>query len=414
MRQFEVMSPTVTRASPPDLRRALDGRWFSGRGRPAEGTVWPTPRQELLLRSALLAGDAARSAWARWSADADGGVDPSSIQLLPLVYRNLVEQGVRDERLAALKPRYTATWAQNAKLFRLLAETLRGLHRAGIPTLVVKGAALLPLYYRDSGVRGMGDFDVLVPERRFRDAAAALLGVGWGTRFRRPDLFDTRFDHAIAFLDAAGNSVDLHCHLLMACCEPGADDAFWDASQPLAIEGVETRTLCATDHLIQACIHGLNWVRVPPLRWVADAIKVMRGEPGGIDWDRLEDQARSRELALPLEATLSYLHRTFDASVPEDVLRRLAGAPVSRTDRMRFAFWAENPRGRPLGRLLHHYVMYTRGVRGTGPLGHVGALPAYFRFWTRTDRAWKIPFQLGLKSVRAVGHRLGLYRYWDA
>lgn len=409
------MSPAVTAPSTPDLRHALDGRWFSGRGRRSEGAVWPTPLQELLLQAALLEGDLAGSAWTRWSNDVDwNGLDPSSIQLLPLVYRNLVELGLKDERLAALKPRYTVTWGQNEKLFRLLAETLPVLHARDIPTLVVKGAALIPLYYRDSGVRGMGDFDVLVPERRFRDAAAALGEAGWGTRFWRPDRFDTRFDHAIAFLDAAGNSVDLHCHLLMACCEPGADDAFWEASRPLAIEGVETRTLCGTDHLIQACIHGINWVRVPPLRWVADAIKVMREEPEGIDWDRLADVARSRELALPLESTLEYLRRTFAAPVPEETLRRLADAPASRTERMRFAFWAEDPRQRPLGRILHHYVMYTRGVRGTGALGHVRALPAYFRFWTRTDRVWKIPFQLGLKGVRAVGHRLGLYRYWDA
>ena len=405
----------MTAPSTPDLQHALDGRWFSGRGRRSEGAVWPTPLQELLLQAALLEGDLAGSAWTRWSNDVDwNGLDPSSIQLLPLVYRNLVELGLKDERLAALKPRYTVTWGQNEKLFRLLAETLPVLHARDIPTLVVKGAALIPLYYRDSGVRGMGDFDVLVPERRFRDAAAALGEAGWGTRFWRPDRFDTRFDHAIAFLDAAGNSVDLHCHLLMACCEPGADDAFWEASRPLAIEGVETRTLCGTDHLIQACIHGINWVRVPPLRWVADAIKVMREEPEGIDWDRLADVARSRELALPLESTLEYLRRTFAAPVSEETLRRLADAPASRTDRMRFAFWAEDPRQRPLGRLLHHYVMYTRGVRGTGALGHVRALPAYFRFWTRTDRVWKIPFQLGLKGVRAVGHRLGLYRYWDA
>ena len=409
------MSPAVTAPSTPDLRHALDGRWFSGRGRRSEGAVWPTPLQELLLQAALLEGDLAGSAWTRWSTDVDwNGLDPSSIQLLPLVYRNLVQLGLKDEPLAALKPRYTVTWGQNEKLFRLLAETLPVLHARDIPTLVVKGAALIPLYYRDSGVRGMGDFDVLVPERRFRDAAAALGEAGWGTRFWRPDRFDTRFDHAIAFLDAAGNSVDLHCHLLMACCEPGADDAFWEASRPLAIEGVETRTLCGTDHLIQACIHGINWVRVPPLRWVADAIKVMREEPEGIDWDRLADVARSRELALPLESTLEYLRRTFAAPVPEETLRRLADAPASRTERMRFAFWAEDPRQRPLGRILHHYVMYTRGVRGTGALGHVRALPAYFRFWTRTDRVWKIPFQLGLKGVRAVGHRLGLYRYWDA
>lgn len=407
--------PAATDARRPPGPEALKGRWLSGRGRPAGGAVWPTPRQELLLRAALLEGDAASSAWRRWSSEVDmEGLDPSSIQLLPLVYKHLVAQGVKDDSVAALKPRYAVTWGQNQKTFRLLVQTLRRLHAADIETLVVKGAALIPLFYRDSGVRGMGDFDVVVRERQFGDAVRVLLGAGWGTRFWRPELFDTRFDHAIAFLDADGNSVDLHCHLLMACCEPTADDPFWDASRPLEIEGEATRTLCATDHLIQACVHGINWVRVPPLRWIADAMTVMQGRQEGIDWDRLAELAQTRELTLPLESTLSYLRRTFDAPVPEDVLRRLAGGPITRTDRLRFAFWAEDPRGRPLGRLLHHYVMYTRGVRGAGAVGRIQALPAYFRFWTRTDRLWKIPFQLGLKGVRVVANRLGLYQYWDA
>lgn len=413
-RHFELMPRAEIGMTTTSGPRVFEGRWFAGSSRRAEGAVWPTPRQELLLRSALLEGDAAGSAWERWSAVVDLDlVDPSSIQILPLAYRNLVQQGFKDDRLAAIKPRYAVTWGRNQKLFRLLRETLIRLHAAGIETLVVKGAALIPLYYRDSGVRGMGDFDVLVPEHRFQDAVRVLEAAGWSSVFWRSDVFDPRFEHALAFLDLAGNSVDLHCHLLMACCEPGADDPYWEASRPLEIEGVSTRTLCATDHLIQACVHGLTWVRVPPLRWVADAMAVMRGEPGGIDWDRLETLARRQELILPLEATLSYLHRAFDAPVPAPVLRHLAEAPVSRTDRLRFTNWQQNPRGRPVGRLLHHYVMFSRGLRGTGVMERAQAVPDYFRFWAGTDRLWRVPFEIGLKSVRTIAHRLGLYHYWD-
>ncbi|MGH7571512.1 MAG: nucleotidyltransferase family protein [Gemmatimonadota bacterium] len=406
--QFVLMGPTVDEKLAP-------GTWFAGTGRPAEGAVWPRPDQELLLHAALSRGDEAVAAWRRWADEVDlDALDPGAGQILPLAYRNLVDQGVQDERLAALKRRYAFTWAQNQRMFRMLGGILRLLHAAGIETLVFKGAALVPLYYRDGGVRGMGDVDVLVRPERFHEAARALGEAGWGTHFWSPELFDTRFEHALAFFDAADNSVDLHCHLLMACCERDADLDFWEASRPLQVDGMTTRTLCATDHLVQACVHGLNWVRVPPIRWVADAITVLRAAPDDIDWDRLELLAREREIALPTGAALAYLNRAFATPVPDETMRRLEAIPVSRGDRLRFGVWMENARGRPLALILHHWAMFSRGVRGAGPLERVHGLRDYLRFWAHTDRVWKVPVVLTQKGLRVVGHRLGLYRYWDA
>lgn len=402
------MDPTVGEKPAP-------GMWSASPGRSAEGAVWPTPNQELLLRAALSQGADATTPWRRWRDEVElDELDPGSAQILPLAYRNLVDQGVGDERIDALKPWYAVTWAQNQRTFRLLAEILRRLHAAGIETLVFKGAALIPLYYRDAGVRGMGDVDILVRPERFREAARVLGEAGWRTQFWRPELFDTRFEHALAFFDAANNSVDLHCHLLMACCEPDADVLFWEASRQLEIEGVRTRTLCATDHLVQACVHGLNWVRFPPVRWIADAITVLRVAPDEIDWDRVELLAREREITFPIAAALDYLARVFAAPLPAVTARRLEAIPVSPTERLRFGVWMEDTRGRPLALLVHHWIMYSRGVRGADALERARGLAAYLRFWAHTDRVWKIPLMLAVKGLRVVGHRLGLYRYWDA
>lgn len=390
------------------------GAWLAGPGRPAGGAVWPEPAQEMLLRAALARGDEAAAAWRRWAHEVDpDAVDPASAQILPLVYRNLVDQGIEDDRLAALKPRYAVTWARNQRNFRVLGDILRRLGAAGMETLIFKGAALIPLYYRDAGVRGMGDVDVLIRPERFQDALRVLGDAGWESLSWRPDLFETRFQHALALYDGAGNSVDLHCHLLMACCEPGADLPFWEASRSLEVEGVQTRTLCTTDHLLQACVHGLNWVQVPPIRWVADAITVLRVAPDEVDWDRVDRLVRERDMALPVSAALDYLRRVFDAPVPDDSLRRLGTIPVSFTDRLRFGVWMKSSRGRPLALLLHHCAMFSRGVGPAGAVERARALPAYLRFWANTDRTWKIPAVLAAKGVRVIGHRLGLYRYWD-
>lgn len=402
------MDPVVT-------QKYARGAWFEGASRPAAGAVWPGPAQELLLRAALSQGAEAAEAWRRWTESVDPDeIDPASAQVLPLVYRNLVDQGIEDDRLASLKPRYAVTWARNQRNFRLLNGILERLGAAGIETLIFKGAALIPLYYRDSGVRGMGDVDVMIRPERFSDALHLLGEAGWKTLSWRPEVFDTRFQHALALYDEIGNSVDLHCHLLMACCEPGADLPFWEASRPFQVEGAPTRTLCTTDHLLQACVHGLNWVQVPPIRWVADAITMLRVAPDEVDWDRAHRLALERDMALPVREALGYLHRAFDAPVPADTLRRLGSIPVSYSDRLRFGVWMKSSRGRPLALLLHHWTMFSRGLGRAGAVERAHGLPAYLRFWANTDRIWKIPAVLATKGVRVIGHRLGLYRYWDA
>lgn len=402
-----MMAPTMA-------EKYASGAWFAGPGQSAQGAVWPEPDQELLLRVALASSTEAAAAWRRWVEEVDlDELDPASAQILPLAYRNLVDHGVQDERIAALKPRYALTWAQNQRSFRLLGGILRRLEAAGIETLVFKGAALIPLYYRDGGVRGMGDVDVLVKPERFHEAARVLGEEGWRSLSWRPELFDTRFEHALALYDAARNSVDLHCHLLMASCGPNADLPFWEGSRPLEIEGTPTRTLCTTDHLLQACVHGLNWVRVPPIRWVADAITVLRAAPHDVDWDRLDHLVRELAMALPVTAALGYLRRVFDAPVPAGTMRRLETIPVSLADRLRFGVWMRSARGRPLALLLHHWAMFSKGLGRAGALERARGLPDYLRFWANTDRVWKIPGVLAAKSLRVVGHRLGLYRYWD-
>jgi hypothetical protein len=392
------------------------GKWGRMDGRPANGgSVWPTPAQVLLLKAALLQSDEAVEAWTQWrERSALDGVDPSSAQLYPLAYRNLSRIGVQDPDLSELKRHYLATWVGNQRLFRQLAATLNELNAAGLPTLVLKGAALVPLYFRDDGVRGMGDFDILVPEERFKEACAVLMRGSWEPLHYEPEYFDTRFEHAIAFLEPGGTSVDLHCHALIHSCEPGADEMFWEGSQPLEVNGARTRTLNATDHLVQVCAHGLTWVKNPPIRWVADAMTILARAGESIEWDRLVRVTVARGVTLHVAAPLDFLKTTFDAPIPAEVLDTLHRAPASRSDRTEHRNWMLNKRGKPLPLLWLHWRMFHRGVCDVGPVARVRAFPDYLRFWAQTDRLWKIPVSLSVKGMRVLGRRLGLYEYWDA
>ena len=75
---------------------------------------WPNPQQELLLRAALLEGEAALSAWQQWQAEADlDHLDYGSFRLLPLLYQNLQRHQIKHPWLPTLKGIHRRTWYQN-------------------------------------------------------------------------------------------------------------------------------------------------------------------------------------------------------------------------------------------------------------------------------------------------------------
>ena len=128
------------------------------------GPQWPTREQELLLRAGLGYGQPATEAWTQWRATVPyEHLDQASYRLLPLVYRRLRDEGLNDPLLPFMRGVHRRTWHDNHLLFHHAQTLLRAFHAAGIPTLVLKGPALTLLYYKDYGLRPMGDFDILVP-----------------------------------------------------------------------------------------------------------------------------------------------------------------------------------------------------------------------------------------------------------
>ena len=133
------------------------------------GNCWPTSAQRLLLRAVVLRGAEALAAWQRWTQAVDlDGLDAGSIRLLPQLYRSLEREGVRDPLMSRLKGVYRHTWYGNQLRLRDAAVVLGELSRRGIEPMLLKGAALTLLHYRDSGLRPMEDVAVLVRTQQWR------------------------------------------------------------------------------------------------------------------------------------------------------------------------------------------------------------------------------------------------------
>ena len=365
------------------VARPPSGRQLRGQGsrRPAARLsrrgVWPTERQVLLLRAALLRDERALAAWDAVRSGLDvATLDGTSLAILPALRANLEALGVRDELMGIFKGVHRFTWAKNQVLFNRTLPAIAELETASIPTLLLKGAALVAGSPLDAGMRAMNDIDVLVPTARAGEAIGVLLACGFVPLEGAPAWYvaeyGPRFTPSFGFEAGDDRQLDLHWHVLHASCQPDADDEFWAAAVEAEIRGVATRVLCATDELALAVLHGLRWDADQAFRWILDATLLLSGARGPIDHDRLVAQARRRNVTFALWAGLSYLHDVIGSPVPADVLRTLRSTHPSRLERAELRAQMTVPRQRtPRDRAVLAQWQYVRrelplGVRATG------------------------------------------------
>jgi hypothetical protein len=341
----------------------------------SERPQWqPTETQEMLLRAALLDGNEALEAWRGWtSASLTVEDETLAFQVLPLAYRTIHPLDPRAKDLDLAKGVSKYVWVKNQVQVRFGGQVIEQLQSAGIDVLVMKGLALSLLHYPNRGLRLMNDIDLLVP----REAAKRAIEVmGMTLRPKEPAVAAEErlpVEHGSAWLDGSGNEVDLHWYSLWLS---SPDSEFWSGAVPIEVDGVRSLTLCPTDHLLHVCAHGAAWHSELALRWVTDAVTLIRSAPE-IDWDRLVSQAREREVTLTLADAMAYLRSRFDAEVPIEVVDELRAAPTSLSSRA-----ARRALTRPptvSGVLSSHWDRYRRIKRLDPDAPHPSSFAAHLR-----------------------------------
>jgi len=295
----------------------------------------------------------------RGSLDLDR-LDHASQRLLPLLHRNLSALGVHDPVRAHCKRVYRYQWGRNQLLFRRGVTILESLATADVPTLLLKGSALIARAYGDPGLRPMEDFDVAVPEAAGAQAVAVMERSGWSPLYPITPAF-RRIKHAGPLEDAVGVKCDLHWRILEESW--GAGDAdLWDASEVVLFQGHRTRVLCPADQLFHVCVHGARHSLEPGIRWIADAMVLI--ETGDVNWARVIEQATRRGFVLRMRETLEFLKVTMDAPVPDAVLAHLASCGETWFERAERRILSREHR--LLGQLPLYWCLNLRACGGAG------------------------------------------------
>ena len=148
-----------------------------------------------------------------------------------------------DPVLAQFRKVTRFTWLKTQFLIANSEPLLSALGDAGIPTMLLKGAAVVHHTGGDVALRPMDDIDIAIPVANVHEAFAIGAQVGFlpdGPALNREELGAcVSLLHALGTHNAAHALVDLHWHMIPDGLHPEADRDFWGAASPTRLGRVE-------------------------------------------------------------------------------------------------------------------------------------------------------------------------------
>ncbi|MBN1271362.1 MAG: nucleotidyltransferase family protein [Candidatus Aminicenantes bacterium] len=328
----------------------------------------PSREDELLLKAALLSKKGALLSWEKWISSVDlNHIDQNTFRLIPLAVHNLEKMGIKHSSFNRMRGTQKKFWYRNQLFFRSLKKVLAAFQDNNIKCMLLKGAALIPLYYKNIGIRPMNDIDLLItPESVFR-ACAVLEDAGWIWEKKMQKRITGKLvnvHNECLFKGGKATFIDLHWHAVTENVYPDADADFWHNARSFGMDGVNVYVMNPTDQLLFTCIHALkhitSWDSFAPANWVADAVYILRKDREEIDFDALLGKAEEHKKVLPLKICLGYLERNFGIQWPPDFKKRLAAAKISSLEEREFK--TRQIFSSFLGPFLMHWYKYRRYV----------------------------------------------------
>ncbi len=251
--------------------------------------------------------------------------------ILSLLYR----AQARDPALASLlspavkeesERSYYAIAMSNLKRREEMAQVLEAMGQAGIDIIVLKGMALMSIYYRDEGLRPMSDIDLFIKREDADKAAAALSKLDYQLfdAARQPLLKE--LSHGLQFgregeflLELAWDLVSLD-RMKKIVTVDAAD--LWRFSDEYSAEPVAIRALVPEFQILTLglhyFLHGFS-----RLIWLCDIAQVIDQSGEKIDWDLVSAKAIRYKIKNITWFVLKMAAEILDASIPEDVARKL-------------------------------------------------------------------------------------------
>ena len=246
--------------------------------------------------------------------------------------RSLGPEGVSEvwrDAHARNKAKIVSYMAELDRLAVLLADR-------GIAVVALKNAGIARSIYPCPGCCPMGDLDLLVEKRHFRNAHEILLSNDYLFEFRSP-LEENELDAAERTGGGEYRKTLPGDHNLWVELQWRSISGRWirpdqepDTAALIArsveIPGSAARILAPEDNLLQVAVHTAkhSYVRAPGFRLHTDVDRIVRRQD--IHWDAFVELVRSLQVSTAVYFSLAIPHDIFGSPIPKSVLQRLQPA----------------------------------------------------------------------------------------
>jgi len=375
---------------------------------PAPESCWPDEAQTRLLKAALFDGGEAVSNFEQWMERVHvDKLDYASYRMIPLLYDNLSRLGVVHPEMNRFKGIARYHWMKNQLVIHQVPGLLSHLHDAGIRTALLKGLALIERYYIDPSLRPMNDIDLLVPYDDAMRAAEVMMASGWNPMYAADldmlrNTSGRRMRNGMCFVNAKKMECDLHWSVLHDSTWRGADDAFWEKSEPVTFAGAPTHFLNPTHQLLHTCLHGGRYNEFHPMRWIGDALYILRKDGDKIDWDELIELGRFHHMLLVLRSALDLLANELRAPVPAVAREKMRHIRPTRMETIRYRLITERTDGWS-GLARRDWYQHCALTPEKTCFAHVATFPAYLKSLWRIESWWKFPGSLCARALYRTG-----------
>ncbi len=203
-------------------------------------------------------------------------------------------------------------WAESTR-----APLLSALRARGIPTMLLKGGALVRTVYGQFGLRLMSDLDVLVPSLRWREAHSALASAGGLAAPTEALVLRLRLNHERSWRMRSGAVVDLHRALTAWPLFRVDHDGLFARAHPIG----DLLAPAPDDLFVSLALHAAQDGFAMPFRAVVDGLALAASST--LSPDTVASRARAWGAG---RATATWLRMLIAYGLPADPWRSLAAA----------------------------------------------------------------------------------------
>lgn len=315
----------------------------------------------------------------------------------------------------------TAVAASNLHFQQELTGIVQAFNRAGVPVMVLKGAALNQTIYRRPDLRPMSDVDLLVRPEHVEDALAQLSAHGCrrGCDLIRSDFFP-KYHYEVELFSGGSRPVRLDLHARpfrpLRISRTMPDDALWKDARRVSIgmayAWVPRDELMFVHLAAHAAFHGCS-----RLIWLYDLKRQVDAVGAGFDWKIVTDACRKWRLSHAVHQAIMHSQDALGPFIPSQVVATLAAHPTNWRDRLTLA---QTPRdaSSPAAHVLVDLLCTPGLVFSLGYLwafampdrSHLAGLYPYRHFgWLLCAHAWRMVRGI-TRAVRGLAtpfHRIG-------